>query len=154
MEPTTTTSATEQGLPACSLERRDALLAQYRRCCDDWRHHDAIIWEMPLGTVTANALIVWAAFTGDHVWLLVLAWVASAAVAVIMALGLKKQIGYARQVQARIREIEAELGLSPVTRQVGRPGMISSLMTWMLRLLAVGDLLLAVLFAVDPHALI
>jgi len=109
---------------------------------------------MPLGTVTANVLIVWAAFTGDHVWLLVLAWVASAAVAVIMALGLKKQIGYARQVQARIREIEAELGLSPVTRQVGRPGMISSLMTWMLRLLAVGDLLLAVLFAVDPHALI
>ncbi len=131
-----------------------SLLAQYARCCADWRHHDAIVWEMPLATVTANAIIIWAAFTGNHSWLLVVAWAGSAAVAACMALGLRKQMSYARQVLARIREIEAQLSLPAVTHPVGRPGLVSACMTWLLRGLVVLDLVLALLFLIWPHALL
>ena len=70
------------GAPASRYDLASAaLLAQYARCCADWRHHDAIVWEMPLATVTANAIIVWAAFAGGHRWLLVIAWAGSAVAA-------------------------------------------------------------------------
>ena len=131
-----------------------ALLAQYARCCADWRHHDAIVWEMPLATVTANAIIVWAAFAGGHRWLLVIAWAGSAVAAACMALGLRKQMRYAHQVLARIREIETELDLPAVTRPVGRPGLVSACMVWLLRGLVVLDMVLAVIFLLRPKLLI
>lgn len=74
------------------LEARQALLYQYERCCDDWRHHDAIIWEMPLAAVTANAVIVWAASSGGHSWHLALAWAIAGFVVGVMSMGLQKQI--------------------------------------------------------------
>jgi len=131
-----------------------ALLAQYARCCADWRHHDAIVWEMPLATVTANAIIVWAAFAGDHSWLLAIAWGGSAAVAACMALGLRKQMNYAHQVLARIREIETQFNLPAVTHPVGRPGLVSACMTWLLRSLVIVDLVLSLVFVLRPHLLI
>ena len=131
-----------------------ALLAQYARCCADWRHHDAIVWEMPLATVTANAIIVWAAFAGGHRWLLVIAWAGSAAAAACMVLGLRKQMKYAHQVLARIREIETQLDLPAVTRPVGRPGLVSACMTWLLRGLVIVDLVLAVIFLLRPSLLL
>ena len=48
--------------------RAEATLYQYERCCDDWRHRDAIIWEMPMAAVTADAVIVWAAASAGHSW--------------------------------------------------------------------------------------
>jgi hypothetical protein len=138
---------------SCRIEDRcEALLYQYDRCCDDWRHHDAIIWEMPLAAVTANAVIVWAAASGHRRWQLTMAWAIAALVVGVMSMGLQKQLGYAKQIQRRIREIENEFGLPVVTVQVGRRGLVSSMMTWMLRLLAFADVVVAVLFAFVPHA--
>ena len=131
-------------------ERREAVLYQYDRCCDDWRHHDAIIWEMPLAAVTANAVIIWAANSGEGRWQIALAWAISAFVVGVMSLGLEKQVGYARQIQVRIREIEDEFGLPKVTAQVGRPGMVSGSMIWMLRILALIDAAVAIVYAVGP----
>ena len=108
---------------------------------------------MPLATVSANALVVWAAWTGNHAWLLTTAWAVSAFVCAVMSLGLDKQRAYARQVQARIRAIEDELGLPAVTHQSGPPGIVSRLMEWMLRGLAVGNTVLAVIFLVSPELL-
>jgi hypothetical protein len=132
---------------------RTALLYQYERCCDDWRHHDAIIWEMPLAAVTANAVIVWAAASGGHAWQLALAWAIAAFVVGVMAMGLQKQIAYAKQIQTRIRDIEDEFGLPKVTRQVGRRGMVSNCMEWMMRGLCVIDLTLATIYVVWPQLL-
>ena len=134
-------------------ERREAVLYQYDRCCDDWRHHDAIIWEMPLAAVTANAVIVWAARSAETRWQMALAWAISAFVVGVMSLGLCKQVAYAHQIQARIREIEAEFGLPRVTTPVGRPGFVSGAMIWMLRVLALVDAVLAVAYAVRPDFL-
>ena len=89
---------------SCRIDDRcEALLYQYDRCCDDWRHHDAIIWEMPLAAVTANAVIIWAANSGEGRWQIALAWAISAFVVGVMTFGPKKQVGYARQIQVRIR---------------------------------------------------
>ena len=138
---------------SCRIEDRcEALLYQYDRCCDDWRHHDAIIWEMPLAAVTANAVIVWAAASGHRRWQLTMAWAIAAIVVAVMSMGLQKQLGYAKQIQRRIRAIENEFGLPVVTSQVGRAGLVSTMMLWMLRLLAVADLVVAALFAFVPHA--
>jgi hypothetical protein len=131
----------------------EATLYQYERCCDDWRHHDAIIWEMPLAAVTANAVIVWAATSAGHAWHLALAWGIAGVVVGVMSLGLKKQLAYASQIQKRIREIEAEFGLPKVTRQVGRRGLVSRSMLWMLRGLCVVDLVLATIYIVLPELL-
>lgn len=138
---------------SCRIEDRcEALLYQYDRCCDDWRHHDAIIWEMPLAAVTANAVIVWAAASGHRRWQLTMAWAIAAIVVAVMSMGLQKQLGYAKQIQRRIRAIESEFGLPVVTSQVGRAGLVSTMMLWMMRLLAVADLVVAALFAFVPHA--
>jgi len=139
---------------SCRIEDRcEALLYQYDRCCDDWRHHDAIIWEMPLAAVTANAVIIWAANSGEGRWQIALAWAISAFVVGVMSFGLKKQVGYARQIQVRIREIEDEFGLPRVTHQVGRPGMISQSMIWMLRILALIDAVVALVYVIGPDRL-
>jgi len=139
---------------SCRIDDRcEALLYQYDRCCDDWRHHDAIIWEMPLAAVTANAVIIWAANSGEGRWQIALAWAISAFVVGVMSMGLRKQVGYARQIQKRIREIEDEFGLPRVTQQVGRPGMISQSMIWMLRTLALIDATVAVVYAIGPDRL-
>ena len=140
---------------SCRIEDRcEALLYQYDRCCDDWRHHDAIIWEMPLAAVTANAVIVWAAASGHRRWQLTMAWAIAAIVVAVMSMGLQKQLGYAKQIQRRIRVIEEEFGLPAVTSQVGRPGLVSTMMNWMLRLLAVADIVVAALFAFVPRAVL
>ncbi len=140
---------------SCRIEDRcEALLYQYDRCCDDWRHHDAIIWEMPLAAVTANAVIVWAAASGHRRWQLTMAWAIAAIVVAVMSMGLQKQLGYAKQIQRRIRAIENEFGLPVVTSQVGRAGLVSTMMLWMMRLLAVADLVVAALFAFVPHAVL
>jgi len=124
--------------------RVQALLRQYDRCCDDWRHHDGIIWEMPLAAVTANAVIVWAATGGGgHTWHLALAWGIGGFVVGVMSMGLSKQLVYTRQIQRRIRDIEKELGLPKVTTQVGRPGLVSSSMRWMMRVLCAVDTIVA-----------
>ena len=135
------------------LEERQALLYQYERCCDDWRHHDAIIWEMPLAAVTANAVIVWAAASGGHAWQLALAWAIAGFVVGVMSLGLKKQLAYAKQIQTRIRNIEQDFGLPKVTSQVGKPGLVSNSMEWMMRGLCVIDVVLAVIYMVRPDLL-
>ena len=140
---------------SCRIEDRcEALLYQYDRCCDDWRHHDAIIWEMPLAAVTANAVIVWAAASGHRRWQLTMAWAIAAIVVAVMSMGLQKQLGYAKQIQRRIRVIEEEFGLPAVTSQVGRPGLVGTMMNWMLRLLAVADIVVAALFAFVPRAVL
>jgi hypothetical protein len=133
--------------------RAEATLYQYERCCDDWRHHDAIIWELPLAAVTANAVIVWAAASAGHAWHLALAWGIAGVVVGVMSLGLRKQLAYAGQIQERIRQIELEFGLPKVTRQVGRPGLVSNSMLWMLRCLFAVDLALAALYIVRPSLL-
>jgi hypothetical protein len=130
-----------------------ATLYQYERCCDDWRHHDAIIWELPVASITANAVIVWAAASAGHAWHLALAWGIAGLVVGIMSMGLQKQLEYARQVQTRIRAIEREFGLPKVTAQVGRPGLVSAAMLWLLRLLFVVDLAIAALYVVAPSLL-
>jgi hypothetical protein len=135
------------------LEERQALLYQYERCCDDWRHHDAIIWEMPLAAVTANAVIVWAAAGGGHAWHLALAWCIAGFVVGVMSLGLQKQLAYAKQIQARIRDIEQDFGLPRVTKQVGRPGFVSNCMEWIMRGLCAIDVVLAVIYVVRPSLL-
>jgi hypothetical protein len=129
------------------------LLYQYERCCDDWRHHDAIIWEMPVATLTANAVIVWAATAGSRAWELSMAWGLAAVICLVMSLGLRKQVLYARQIGRRIREIEDEFGMPQVTSQVGPRGLISTLMVWMLRLVALVDVVVAILSAVRPNLL-
>jgi hypothetical protein len=136
-----------------TVSRGQALLYQYERCCDDWRHHDGIIWEMPLAAVTANAVIVWAATSGGHAWHLALAWAIAGFVVGVMAMGLKKQLAYTRQIQRRIREIEDELGLPKVTTQVGRPGLVSASMEWMMRGLCVIDVVLAAIYVLRPQLL-
>jgi hypothetical protein len=133
--------------------RAEARLYQYERCCDDWRHHDAIIWELPVAAVTANAVIVWAATSAGHAWHLALAWGIAALVVGIMSMGLQKQLAYAGQIQARIREIEVEFGLPKVTRQVGRPGFVSGSMLWLLRGLFLVDLGLAMIYVISPNLL-
>ena len=133
--------------------RCQVMLYQYERCCDDWRHHDAIIWEMPLAAVTANAVIVWAATSGGHAWGLALAWGIAGFVVGVMSLGLKKQLAYAKQIQTRIREIESEFGLPKVTRQVGKKGLVSNSMEWMMRSLCVVDFVLAAIYVVRPSVL-
>jgi hypothetical protein len=141
------------GTAGTPLDRSRLLLYQYERCCDDWRHHDAIIWEMPVATLTANAVIVWAATAGQKTWELTMAWVIAAIVSLIMSLGLRKQVSYARQIGQRIRELEDEFGMPRVTVQVGPRGLISSLMIWTLRLVALADLVIAVLTVVTPSLL-
>jgi hypothetical protein len=160
-----TTTGTTTGPPPSTAASRTAaettfesvsqrgLFVQYERCCDDWRHHDAIIWEMPLAAVTANAVIVWAATSGGRPWQMALAWAIAAVVVAVASLGLTKQVAYSRQIQQRIREIEDELGLPRVTSQHGRPGLISGLFAWTLRGLAVVDAVLAVLYIVRPDLL-
>lgn len=133
--------------------RCQVMLYQYERCCDDWRHHDAIIWEMPLAAVTANAVIVWAAASGGHAWGLALAWGIAGFVVGVMSLGLAKQLAYAKQIQTRIREIESEFGLPKVTRQVGKKGLVSNSMEWMMRGLCVIDVVLTVIYMVRPDLL-
>ncbi len=133
--------------------RAEATLYQYERCCDDWRHHDAIIWELPLAAVTANAVIVWAAASAGHAWHLSLAWGIAAFVAGVMSLGLSKQLAYARQIQTRIRAIELDFGLPKVTTQVGRSGFVSGCMLWMLRGLFLVDVAIAVMYAAQPSLL-
>lgn len=128
-------------------ERSRVLLYQYERCCDDWRHHDAIIWEMPVATLSANAVLVWAATAGSGAWELSVAWGLAAVMCFIMSLGLRKQVLYARQIGQRIRDIEDEFQMPRVTRQVGPRGLISTLMVWLLRLVALADLVIAVLYA-------
>jgi hypothetical protein len=140
----------EAGTP---IDRSRLLLYQYERCCDDWRHHDAIIWEMPVATLTANAVIVWAATAGQKTWELTMAWVIAAIVSLIMSLGLRKQVSYARQIGQRIRELEDEFGMPRVTVQVGPRGLISSLMIWTLRLVALADLVIAVITVISPSLL-
>ena len=139
--------------PGTPIDRSRLLLYQYERCCDDWRHHDAIIWEMPIATLSANAVIVWAATAGQKTWELTMAWVIAAIVSMIMSLGLRKQVSYARQIGQRIRELEDEFGIPRVTVQVGQRGLISSLMIWTLRLGALTDLVIAVLTVVTPSLL-
>jgi len=133
------------------IERSRLLLYQYERCCDDWRHHDGIIWEMPLATLTANAVIVWAATAHSRPWVMAMAWTIAAIMSFVMSLGLRKQVLYARQIGHRIRAIEDEFGMPRVTNQVGPRGLISTLMVWTLRLTALTDLVIAVLTAVYPH---
>jgi hypothetical protein len=70
-----------------------------------------------------------------------------------MSLGLRKQVSYARQIGQRIRELEDEFGMPRVTVQVGPRGLISSLMIWTLRLVALADLVIAVLTVVTPSLL-
>jgi hypothetical protein len=133
--------------------RAEATLYQYERCCDDWRHHDAIIWELPVAAITANAVIVWAAASAGHAWHLALAWGIAGLVVGIMSLGLGKQLAYAGQIQERIRQIELEFGLPKVTRQVGRPGFVSGSMMWLLRGLCLVDLVLAGVYVLRPSLL-
>jgi len=101
-------------MPVCNT-----LLFQYERCCQDWRHHDAIVWEMPLAAISANAVIVWAARgvprAGTRLGLRDCGRRVRSA-----SLGLQKQVAYAVQINRRIREIEDELGLPRVTFQSGR----------------------------------
>ena len=139
--------------PDTPIDRSRLLLYQYERCCDDWRHHDAIIWEMPIATLSANAVIVWAATAGQKTWELTMAWVIAAIVSMIMSLGLRKQVSYARQIGQRIRELEDEFGMPRVTVQVGPRGRSSSLMIWTLRRVALADLVIAVLTVVTPSLL-
>lgn len=146
----TPTSGAEADKP---IDRSRLLLYQYERCCDDWRHHDAIIWEMPVATLTANAVIVWAATAGQKSWELTMAWAIAAIISFIMSLGLRKQVRYARQIGQRIRELEDEFGMPRVTVQVGPRGLISSLMIWTLRLVALADLVVAVLTVTTPSLL-
>jgi hypothetical protein len=134
-------------------ERKHLLLYQYERCCDDWRHHDAIIWEMPVATLTANAVIVWAATAHSQAWVMSMAWAIAAVMSFVMSLGLRKQVHYARQIGRRIREIEDEFQLPRVTTQVGPRGLISTLMVWTLRLVALADVVIAVLCAAKPGLL-
>ena len=141
------------GAAGTPLDRSRLLLYQYERCCDDWRHHDAIIWEMPVATLSANAVIVWAATAGQKTWELTMAWTIAAIISLIMSLGLRKQVSYARQIGQRIRELEDEFGMPRVTVQVGPRGLISSLMIWTLRLVALADLVIAVLTVVTPSLL-
>ena len=141
------------GPPSDASVRSRVLLYQYERCCDDWRHHDAIIWEMPVATLTANAVIVWAATTGSRAWELSMAWGLAAVICFVMSLGLRKQVLYARQIGCRIREIEEQFQMPRVTKQVGPQGLISTLMVWTLRLVALADLTIAILTAVRPHLL-
>jgi hypothetical protein len=142
----------ETGATAIS-DRDRLLLYQYERCCDDWRHHDAIIWEMPIATLSANAVIVWAATAHSEPWVYCVAWAISAVLAFIMSFGLRKQVLYARQIGLRIRELEDQFHLPPVTVQVGPRGSISESMIWLLRLVAVSDLVIAVVCAVKPGLL-
>jgi len=65
-------------------------------------------------------------------------------------MGLQKQLRYARQIQNRIKDIEREFGLPSVTTQVGRPGLVSSAMIWMLRMLCFIDVVVAFFFAFKP----
>jgi hypothetical protein len=147
-------SGAEVAVPADSEdERRRILLYQYERCCDDWRHHDAIIWEMPVATLTASAVIVWAATAGSETWVLSMAWGLAAVICAVMSMGLRKQVQYARQISKRIREIEDEFQMPRVTAQVGPRGLISTLMVWTLRLAALTNLIIAVLTAVRPGLL-
>jgi hypothetical protein len=136
------------------IERARLLLYQYERCCDDWRHHDAIIWEMPIATLTANAVIVWAATAHSRPWVMTMAWAIAAVMSFVMSLGLRKQVLYARQIGQRIRAIEDEFAMPRVTTQVGPRGLISTLMVWTLRLTALADLVIAVLTAVYPHLMV
>jgi hypothetical protein len=146
-------SGSAPGDAGTPIDRSRLLLYQYERCCDDWRHHDAIIWEMPVATLTANAVIVWAATAGQKTWELTMAWIIAAIISLIMSLGLRKQVSYARQIGQRIRELEDEFGMPRVTVQVGPRGLISSLMIWTLRLVALADLVIAVLTVVTPSLL-
>ena len=50
-------------------------------------------------------------------------------------------------------ELEDEFGMPRVTVQVGPRGLISSLMIWTLRLVALADLVIAVLTVVTPSLL-
>jgi hypothetical protein len=129
------------------------LLYQYERCCDDWRHHDAIIWEIPVATLTANAVIVWAATAHSEAWVMSTAWAIAAVLTFVMSLGLRKQVLYARQIGRRIREIEDEFDLPRVTTQVGPRGLISALMIWTMRGVALADVVIAVLTATQPGML-
>jgi hypothetical protein len=148
----------DEAVPAGETSRVDAhgeaVLYQYDRCCDDWRHHDAIIWEMPLAAVTADAVIVWAAHSNGSRLQLTAAWLIAGLVVGVMAIGLRKQVGYARQIQVRIKEIEAQFGLPTVTHPVGRPGLVSGAMIWLLRLLALFDLCVALLYVVAPDVVL
>ena len=144
-------SAEAGGQTPGDIERARLLLYQYERCCDDWRHHDAIIWEMPIATLTANAVIVWAATAHSQAWVMSMAWTIAAIMSFVMSLGLRKQVLYARQIGQRIRAIEDEFDMPRVTTQVGPRGLISTLMVWTLRLTALADLVIAVLTAVYPH---
>jgi hypothetical protein len=146
-------SGSPPGDAGTPIDRSRLLLYQYERCCDDWRHHDAIIWEMPVATLSANAVIVWAATAGQKTWELTMAWTIAAVISLIMSLGLRKQVSYARQIGQRIRELEDEFGIPRVTVQVGQRGLISSLMIWTLRLVALTDLVIAVLTVVTPSLL-
>ncbi len=148
--PATTGVAPDDDTDRCPT---DPTLYQYERCCDDWRHHDAIIWELPVASITANAVIVWAAASAGHAWHLALAWGIAGLVVAIMSLGLQKQLAYAAQIQTRIRAIEREFGLPKVTSQVGRAGLVSAAMLWLLRGLAVVDLVIAALYVVQPGML-
>ena len=99
-----------------------------------------------MAAVTANAVIVWAAASGGRQWQLAMAWAIAGVVVAIMGMGLQKQLGYARQIQKRIKHIEREFGLPSVTVQVGRPGLVSSSMIWMLRMICFADVVVAFLY--------
>jgi hypothetical protein len=129
---------------------RAAVLYQYERCCDDWRHHDAIIWEMPLAAISANAVIVWAASAAGHAWHLAFAWGLAGLVVGVSSLGLTKQFEYARQIQTRIREVEEEFALPKVTQQVGRAGLVSHSMRWLMRGLSAVDIGIALIYVFTP----
>lgn len=82
-----------------------------------------------------------------------MAWGLAAVICLVMSLGLRKQVLYARQIGRRIREIEDEFRMPQVTSQVGPRGLISTLMVWMLRLVALVDVVVAILSAVRPNLL-
>ena len=106
-----------------------------------------------MATLSANAVILWAATAGQQSWELTMAWATAAVISFVMSLGLRKQVLYARQIGQRIREVEDEFAMPPVTMQVGPRGLISSLMIWTLRLVALADMVDAVLTVPTPGLL-
>ena len=39
-------------------ESLDLILEQYRRCCEDWRHYDRLLWQIPFSTFVATGTIL------------------------------------------------------------------------------------------------
>ena len=106
-----------------------------------------------MATLSANAVILWAATAGQKSWELTMAWATAAVISFVMSLGLRKQVLYARQIDQRIREPEDEFGMPRVTAQVGPRGLTNSLMIWTLRLVALAEMVVAVLTVTTPGLL-